>query len=97
MKGFTAKHVPDQTGKTVFITGANTGLGYEVAKVLAGKNARVIIGCRSKAKARRARQEILTVHSEADVSIVAIDLASLASVKKAAAVVAREKAAGYTD
>jgi len=35
MKGFTAKHVPDQTGKTVFITGANTGLGYEAAKVLA--------------------------------------------------------------
>jgi len=91
MKGFTAKHVPDQTGKTVFITGANTGLGYEVAKVLAGKNARVIIGCRSKDKAQRAREEILAVHGEADVSIVAIDLASLASVKKAAAVVAREK------
>ena len=52
MHGFTAKNVPDQAGKTVFITGANTGLGYEAAKVLAEKNARVIIGCRSVEKRR---------------------------------------------
>ena len=48
MKGFTAEDVPDQSGKTIFITGANTGLGFEAAKVLAQKNARVIIGCRSE-------------------------------------------------
>ena len=77
MKGFTAKHVPDQTGKTVFITGANTGLGFEAAKVLAGNNARVIIGCRSKEKAEKARAEILAEHNRADVAIVAIDLADL--------------------
>jgi NAD(P)-dependent dehydrogenase (short-subunit alcohol dehydrogenase family) len=91
MKGFTAKHVPDQTGKTVFITGANTGLGYEAAKVLAGKNARVIIGCRSKDKAQRAREEILAVHGEADVDIVALNLADLESVGEAAAVIAKEE------
>ncbi len=91
MKGFTAKQVPDQTGKTVFITGANTGLGYEAAKVLAGKNARVIIGCRSKDKAQRAREEILAVHGEADVDIVAINLADLESVGEAAAVIAKEE------
>ena len=91
MKGFTAKHVPDQTGKTVFITGANTGLGFEAAKVLAGSNARVIIGCRSKDKAEAAREEILAEHSRADVAIVAIDLADLESVREAAAVVAKEE------
>ena len=91
MRGFTAKQVPDQTGKTVFITGANTGLGYEAAKVLAGKNARVIIGCRSKDKAQRAREEILAVHGEADVDIVAINLADLESVGEAAAVIAKEE------
>lgn len=91
MKGFTAKHVLDQTGKTVFITGANTGLGFEAAKVLAGSNARVIIGCRSKDKAEGARDEILAEHNRADVAIVTIDLADLESVGEAAAVIAKEE------
>lgn len=91
MRGFTAKDVQDQSGKTVFITGANTGLGYETAKVLAGKNARVIIGCRSKDKADQARSKILSEHGKADVSIVELDLGSLESVNKAAAAVAKEE------
>jgi NAD(P)-dependent dehydrogenase (short-subunit alcohol dehydrogenase family) len=90
MNTFTAADVPDQTGKTIFITGANTGLGFEAAKVLAGKGARVIIGCRSKDKAEQARKKMLADHPAADVAIVALDLGSLASVKKAAAVVAKE-------
>ena len=90
MKGFTAADVPDQTGKTVFITGANTGLGFEAASVLAGQNARVIIGCRSKDKAQQARETILKRHPEADVAIVALDLSDLASVKTAADTVAKE-------
>jgi NAD(P)-dependent dehydrogenase (short-subunit alcohol dehydrogenase family) len=91
MNGFTAQQVPDQTGKTVFITGANTGLGFEAAKVLAGSGARVIIGCRSKDKAEAAREKILAEHSQGDVAIVAIDLADLDSVREAAAVVAKEE------
>lgn len=90
MKGFTEADVPDQTGKTVFITGANTGLGFEAASVLAGQNARVIIGCRSKDKAQQARETILKRHPEADVAIIALDLSDLASVKKAADAVAKE-------
>jgi len=91
MQGFTAKEVQDQSGKTVFITGANTGLGYEAAKVLAGKNARVIIGCRSKDKAEKARSNILSAHPGADVSIVELDLGSLSSIKAAAAAVSEEQ------
>ncbi len=90
MKGFTAKNVPDQTGKTIFITGANTGLGYEAAKVLAAKNARVLIGCRSTQKAEQAREAILEEHADADVAIVQLDLGNLKSVKQAAAKVAKE-------
>lgn len=90
MKNFTAADVPDQTGKTLLITGANTGLGFEAAKVLAGKGARVLIGCRSKDKAEQARKNILADHPNADVVIVELDLGSLTSVKKAAAAVARE-------
>jgi NAD(P)-dependent dehydrogenase (short-subunit alcohol dehydrogenase family) len=90
MKTFTAADVPDQTGKTIFITGANTGLGYEAAKTLAGKGARVLIGCRSKDKAQQARKQILAEYPAADVAVVELDLTSLASVKKAATVVAKE-------
>lgn len=90
MQGFTAKDVPNQTGKTVFITGANTGLGYEAAKVLADKNARVIMGCRSEEKGLRAKEKILAAHSEADIDIVQIDLGSLKSIKRAAKKVAQE-------
>ena len=90
MTSFTSKDVPDQTGKTIFITGANTGLGYEAAKTLAGKGARVIIGCRSRAKAEQARNSILADYPKADVMVVELDLADLASVRKAAARVAKE-------
>lgn len=44
---FTGADVPDQTGKTVLITGANTGIGFESAEVFAGKGARVLLGCRN--------------------------------------------------
>ena len=70
MKGFTAAHVPDQTGKTMVVTGANTGLGFETAKALAGKGARVLLGCRSQLKAQVAKDRILASYPEADVVIV---------------------------
>lgn len=91
MKGFTAKDVPDQSGKTIFITGANTGLGFEAAKVLAAQNARVLIGCRSMDKAAHARKSILAEHPGADIDIVQLDLGNLVSVEKAAATVDKEE------
>ncbi len=90
MKRFTAKDVPDLSAKTFFITGANTGLGFEAAKALAGRNARVLLGCRSPEKAEQARAAILQKHGSADVGIVEIDLGKLSSVKQAAAAVAQE-------
>ncbi|MEH6567866.1 MAG: oxidoreductase [Halioglobus sp.] len=90
MKGFTAEDVPDQSGKTIFITGANTGLGFEAAKVLAEKNARVIIGCRSEDKAKRALDDIRAQHAHAEIEFVQIDLGNLASVNKAAALINKE-------
>jgi NAD(P)-dependent dehydrogenase (short-subunit alcohol dehydrogenase family) len=87
---FTDKDVPDQTGKTFFITGANTGIGFEAAKVIAGKGARVLLGCRNTEKGKAAQRQITDTHPGADVSLVEIDLADLASVRKAAEVVAEE-------
>ena len=49
---FTAADVPDQRGKTFLITGANTGIGFGAAKVLAERGARVPLGCRSAGRPR---------------------------------------------
>lgn len=89
--GFTEKDVPDQSGRTIVITGANTGLGYEAARVLAGKNARVIIACRSPQKARAALERILALHPDAEVEPLELDLASLESVRQAAAQLEQEQ------
>jgi NAD(P)-dependent dehydrogenase (short-subunit alcohol dehydrogenase family) len=91
MTGFTAVDISDQTGKTIFITGANTGLGFEVAKALAGKNARVIIGCRSEAKANQAKSDIEAEYKNANVDVVALDLSDLASIKAAAEKIQQEE------
>ena len=90
-KGFTEKDVPDQSGKTIVITGANTGLGYEAARVLAGKNARVIIACRSPQKAQAAIERILALHPGAEVEALELDLSSLESVRRAASQLQREQ------
>jgi len=87
---FTDADVPSQVGKTFFVTGANTGIGFETAAVLAGKGARVLIGCRSRNKAEDALARIRKQHSEADVVIVDLDLGDLASVRRAAEVVNEE-------
>jgi NAD(P)-dependent dehydrogenase (short-subunit alcohol dehydrogenase family) len=89
-RGFTEQDVPDQSGRTIVITGANTGLGYEAARVLAGKRARVLIACRSAQKARSARDRILALHPAAEVATLELDLASLDSVRQAAAELAQE-------
>ena len=82
--------VPPQTGRTVLITGANTGIGWEAARVLAARGARVLLGCRSESNGRQAMERIRALHADADLACVQIDLASLASVQRAAAEVAKE-------
>lgn len=88
--GFTDRDVPDQSGKTFLITGANTGIGFEAARVLAERGARVLLGCRSDEKAAHARASILKSRPTADVDLVRLDLADLASVRAAAKRVAEE-------
>jgi NAD(P)-dependent dehydrogenase (short-subunit alcohol dehydrogenase family) len=81
--GFTIKDVPNMAGKTALITGANTGLGFETAKVLAANNAQVIIACRNVDKANLAVAAIKAHAPSADVSSVALSLDDLSSVKRA--------------
>jgi NAD(P)-dependent dehydrogenase (short-subunit alcohol dehydrogenase family) len=89
-EGFTDRDVPDLAGTTMFVTGANTGLGFEMAKVLAARGARVLLGCRSEDKANAAMTRIVEHSADADVAFVPLDQADLASVAAAAEIVARE-------
>ena len=90
MTDYSEADVPSQFGKTVFITGANTGIGYDTARVLALRGARVLLGCRSEARAVEAIDKIKALKSDAEVCWVPLDLANLASVAAAAAIVGQE-------
>ncbi|MFJ2645313.1 SDR family oxidoreductase [Streptomyces sp. NPDC087420] len=74
--------VPDQTGKTVVVTGANSGTGEEAARRLADAGAHVIMAVRTPAKGERARDEILARNPRAGLEVRRIDLADLASVQE---------------
>lgn len=90
MSGFTREDVPDQGGRCFIVTGANTGVGWEIALVLAAKGARVLLGCRDAAKADAAMARIDTQVPGADLAHLPLDLSDLASVQAAAEKVAAE-------
>ncbi len=74
--------VPDQTGKRIIVTGANSGTGQEAARRLAEAGAHVIMAVRTVAKGEQARDEILARHPGARLEVRRIDLADLASVRE---------------
>lgn len=80
-KNYLDSHVGDLTGKTIVITGANSGIGFHAARLLAYKGAHVVMACRSKQRAEEARKAILSVAPNADVDILLLDQASFASIK----------------
>lgn len=90
MTGFTAADVPDQSGRTIIVTGANTGIGFEAAKVLAEKGARVLLGCRDESKALAAMSAIRETAPNANLAFLPLDQADLASVRRAAELAAQE-------
>jgi len=80
---WTPKQLPDLTGKTFLITGGNSGVGLEAAKILAKANANTIIACRNPTKAKQAVTEIATL-GFGNAESVQLDLASMESVRSAA-------------
>ncbi|HET9876784.1 MAG TPA: SDR family NAD(P)-dependent oxidoreductase [Mycobacterium sp.] len=81
---WTAADVPDQTGRVAVITGANTGIGYEAAAVLADRGAQVVLAVRNPDKGDAAVARIRSASPHADVAVQELDLSSLASVRAAA-------------
>ncbi len=55
---WTTADIPDLSGKTILVTGANSGLGFETVSALAAKGARVILACRDLAKGRDAEHRV---------------------------------------
>lgn len=69
-------------GKTVIVTGANSGIGKATALELANRNARVIMACRNKERAMLAVKEIREQSGNRDVHFIQLDLADFESIKK---------------
>ena len=79
------KDIPDLSGRTAVVTGANSGLGYETVKALAGAGARVIMACRTLNKAKGAQAKLIeslerSLDTAPEIEIELVDLASLESV-----------------
>ncbi|GAA6524787.1 oxidoreductase [Intrasporangium sp. DVR] len=89
MRTYTSRAVPDLTGRTAVITGANGGLGLQTAMVLAAKGAHVVMAVRDQAKAAKAVETITGEVPGASLEVVELDLASQASVRTAAGQVLR--------
>ena len=88
--GFTAADVPSQQGRCFIVTGANAGLGFSITSVLAAQGARVVMACRSADKANVAMERIRAQVPGADLASVPLDQADLASVRRAAELIAVE-------
>ena len=80
-KSWGADNVPDLAGKTVVVTGGNSGIGYEAALQFAEKGAQVVLACRSLEKARAAAGAIAATYPKAAVEVMELDLANLGSVR----------------
>ena len=81
---WTSDDVPGQHGRLAVVTGANTGLGFETARVLAARGASVVLAVRDTEKGKRAAAAIAVTAPGADVTVQPLDLASLESVRAAA-------------
>ncbi|MFZ0226005.1 MAG: SDR family NAD(P)-dependent oxidoreductase, partial [Mycobacterium sp.] len=66
--------VPDQSGRVAIVTGANTGLGYYTAEVLAQCGARVVLAVRDLEKGNLALARIVAAHPQADLTLQQLDL-----------------------
>lgn len=91
MQQWTEANIPKLSGKTVLVTGANSGLGFNTSRALAAKGAKVIMACRTEDKAAAAMQAILAEVPEAELEFRPLDLANLQSISTLATGIAADK------
>jgi NAD(P)-dependent dehydrogenase (short-subunit alcohol dehydrogenase family) len=90
MAKWTARDIPDQDGRTIIVTGANSGIGLVAARELAGAGAQVILACRNTEKGEEAAASI-----EGDVDVRPLDLAELVNNAGVMAVPRQKTADGF--
>jgi NAD(P)-dependent dehydrogenase (short-subunit alcohol dehydrogenase family) len=88
LAGWTADDVPDQSGRTALVTGANSGLGFHTALQLGRHGARVLLTARDPGRGEQAIERARSAAPGAAFELVPLDLADLSSVRSAAADVA---------
>ena len=77
---WTTKEIPDQTGRTVIVTGANVGLGFETALALYQAGANVLLACRSLQKAEQTREQLQARSGQGTLETGVLDLDDLRDV-----------------
>ncbi|MFD9366801.1 oxidoreductase [Streptomyces sp. NPDC060020] len=93
MPGRNASKIPDQSGRTAVVTGANSGIGYVTARELARHGASVVLACRSAARGRAALVRLRAEVPGAEAEFMELDLADLASVREFATAYGQRHAA----
>lgn len=81
MARWTAEDIPDQTGRTAVVTGANSGLGYVTARELGRHGARVILACRDRTRGEQAATRLRSEAPGSDAVVRQVDMADLASIR----------------
>lgn len=79
---WSENEIPAQHGRVAIITGANSGLGFEAARALSSKGAKVVLACRDPGKGEAACARIRATHPSADVLVAPLDTSELASVRR---------------
>jgi len=84
-RSWSADDIGDLGGRIALVTGANSGIGYETARALAGHGAHVVLACRNGEKASRAVARLEAELSHPSLEVLDLDLSDLVSVRRAAA------------
>lgn len=82
MSGWSARDIPDQSGRLAVVTGANSGLGLVTARELARRGARVVLACRSEARGSAALERLRAEVPGAAAEVRPLDLGDLGSVRR---------------
>jgi NAD(P)-dependent dehydrogenase (short-subunit alcohol dehydrogenase family) len=80
-KNWTLTNIPDLKGKTIIVTGGNSGLGYQSVKAFAEKAANIIMACRSVAKGEEASLQIKADIPTAQITVMELDLTNFWSIR----------------